>query len=123
MIIVPHWKYTQAIIVNGMVVLFSIVYSYLIAIDIINFDPNSFSTLANVKALFQNDTAVAAGWLHYLAFDLFVGAYIVRASQKLGLHRLLYTLLLPFVFMFGPVGYLLFFIVKTLKSKNVEIVD
>lgn len=123
LIIVPHWKYTQAIIVNGMVVLFSIVYSYLIAIDIINFDPNSFSTLANVKALFQNDTAVAAGWLHYLAFDLFVGAYIVRASQKLGLHRLLYTLLLPFVFMFGPVGYLLFFIVKTLKSKNVEIVD
>jgi hypothetical protein len=123
LIIVPNWKYTQASIVNGMIVLFSILYAYLILRDIANFDPNSFSTLANVKALFQNDDAVAAGWLHYLAFDLFVGAYIVKTSQKLGIHRLLYTLILPFTFMFGPMGYLMFFIVKILKSKNIEIVD
>ncbi|MGL1539768.1 abscisic acid-deficient protein Aba4 family protein, partial [Vibrio parahaemolyticus] len=49
------------------------------------------STLANVKALFQNDSAVAAGWLHYLAFDLFVGAYVVRRSIARGISRLLYT--------------------------------
>jgi TRAP-type C4-dicarboxylate transport system permease small subunit len=75
--------------------------------------------LANVKALFQNDDAVAAGWLHYLAFDLFVGAYVVRESQKLGISRWIFTLILPFTFMFGPVGYLIFFITKTVKTKSI----
>lgn len=61
-----------------MIVVLSVVYSYLMLKGIGDFSADSFSTLANVKALFQNDDAVAGGWLHYLAFDLFVGAYIVR---------------------------------------------
>jgi hypothetical protein len=92
----------------------------LILKDIGDFRADSFSTLANVKALFQNDNAVAAGWFHYLAFDLFVGAYIVRKSISLGISRWLYTLALPFTFMFGPMGYLIFFIVKSLKTKFVS---
>jgi hypothetical protein len=118
LVFLPDWKYTQALVLNGIVVFFALLYSYLIGKDIGSFDPNSFSTLANVKALFQNDDAVVAGWLHYLAFDLFVGAYIVRESKKLGISRWMYTLILPFTFMFGPVGYFLFFISKTFKTKN-----
>jgi hypothetical protein len=121
LIILPQWKYTQATILNGIIVLFSILYSYLILKDIGNFNPNSFSTLANVKALFTNDSAVAAGWLHYLAFDLFVGAYIVRKGIEIGLPRWLYTLALPFTFMFGPMGYLIFFLFKTLKTKSLNV--
>jgi hypothetical protein len=115
----PNWKYTQAIILNGIIVLFAIIYSYLILKDIGNFDPNSFSTLANVKALFTKDEAVAAGWLHYLAFDLFVGVYIVRNSKKYGISRFVYTCILPFTFMFGPIGYLIFIIAKSFKTKSI----
>ncbi|MBK9567285.1 MAG: ABA4-like family protein [Saprospiraceae bacterium] len=122
LVFLPDWKYTQVLILNGVVVFFSILYSYLIGRDIGSFDPNSFSTLANVKALFQNGDAVAAGWLHYLAFDLFVGAYIVRESKKLGISRWIYTLILPFAFMFGPVGYLIYFIAKTIKNKSMALV-
>ena len=82
LIFVPNWKFTQTIILNGIIVLFAILYSFLILKDIGDFKADSFSTLANVKALFQNDNAVAAGWMHYLAFDLFVGAYIVRKSKE-----------------------------------------
>ena len=82
LVFLPDWKYTQALVLNGVVVFFAILYSYLIGKDIGSFDPNSFSTLANVKALFQNDDALASGWLHDLAFDLFVGAYIDRESIK-----------------------------------------
>ncbi len=120
LLFLPHWKYTQSAILNGIIVLFSLLYSYLILKDIGSFNPNSFSTLANVKALFTQDNAVAAGWLHYLAFDLFVGAYIVRNGKKWGISRLLYTLCLPFTFMFGPIGYLLFFIIKTIKTKAIN---
>lgn len=120
LIFLPNWKYTQVSILNGLIVLYSVVYAYLILKDIGDFRADSFSTLANVKALFQNDNAVAAGWFHYLAFDLFVGAYIVRKSISLGISRWLYTLALPFTFMFGPMGYLIFFIIKSLKTKSVS---
>ena len=120
LIFLPNWKYTQAIILNGLIVLFSGIYAFMILKDIGNFNPESFSTLANVKALFQNDDAVAAGWIHYLAFDLFVGAYIVKKSKQIGLSRILYTITLPFTFMFGPLGYLLFVIFKTIKTKSLN---
>lgn len=120
LIFLPNWKYTQASILNGLIVLYSVVYTYLILKDIGDFRADSFSSLANVKALFQNDNALAAGWFHYLAFDLFVGAYIVRKSISLGISRWLYTLALPFTFMFGPIGYLIFFIIKSLKTKSLS---
>ncbi len=120
LIFLPKWKHTQTILLNGIVVLFSILYVYLLLKDIAGFSMDSFSTLANVKALFQNNNAVAMGWIHYLTFDLFVGAYIVKKSQELQISRWLYTLPLPFTFMFGPVGYLLFFILKTIKTKSLH---
>ena len=120
LIFLPTWKHTQTIILNGIIVLFALIYIYLFLKDIGSFSLDSFSTLANVKALFQNDNAVAMGWIHYLAFDLFVGAYIVKKSQQLQISRWLYTLPLPFIFMFGPVGYLLFFLIKTFKTKTVH---
>jgi hypothetical protein len=120
LIFLPNWKYTQASILNGLIVLYALVYTYLILKDIGDFRADSFSSLANVKALFQNDNAVAAGWFHYLAFDLFVGAYIVRKSISLGISRVFYTLALPFTFMFGPMGYLIFFIIKSLKTKSLK---
>ncbi len=118
LIFIPNWKFTQTLILNGIIILFAILYFFLILRDIGDFKADSFSTLSNVKALFQNDNALAAGWLHYLAFDLFVGAYIVRKSKELHLSRWLVTLTLPFTFMFGPIGYLLFFIIKILKTKS-----
>jgi hypothetical protein len=120
LIFLPNWKYTQASILNGLIVLYAVVYTYLILKDIGDFRADSFSSFANVKALFQNDNAVAAGWFHYLAFDLFVGAYIVRKSISLGISRVFYTLALPFTFMFGPMGYLMFFIIKSLKTKSLK---
>lgn len=120
LLFLPNWKYTQASILNGLIVLYALVYTYLILKDIGDFRADSFSSLANVKALFQNDNAVAAGWFHYLAFDLFVGAYIVRESISLGISRVFYTLALPFTFMFGPMGYLIFFIIKSLKTKSLK---
>jgi hypothetical protein len=119
LLFLPNWKYTQTIVLNGIIVLFAALYSYLILKDIGSFSPESFSTLANVKALFQNDNAVAAGWIHYLAFDLFVGAYIVREARNNQISRWIYSIALPFTFMFGPMGYLIFFLMKTIKTKTI----
>ena len=75
-----------------------------------------FGSIAQVRSLFQNDAALTAGWLHYLAFDLFVGTWIARdgverIANPLG--RLILIPCLGLTFMFGPAGFLLYQLVRT----------
>ncbi|MFT3672732.1 ABA4-like family protein [Aestuariivirga sp.] len=69
--------------------------------------PGGLDTLANVQALFTSPWAALAGWVHYLAFDLFIGALIARRAMERGLPRLTLVVLLPATFLFGPIGLLL----------------
>lgn len=114
----PNWKHTQTIVKYGILVVLGLIYSVLVLKGIKNFNVSDFSTLSNVKQLFSQDEALLAGWIHYLCFDLFVGAYIVRKSIELNIHRLIYSLILPFTFMFGPIGLVLFTLVSLSKSKH-----
>ena len=77
-----------------------------------------FGTLEEVKALFGIDALLLAGWIHYLAFDLFVGAWILRDSQD---HQINHFLILPclfFTLMAGPVGLLLYLALRFLKGRR-----
>lgn len=78
----------------------------------------SFETLSGVRQLFMNDWALLAGWVHYLAFDLFIGAWIARDAERAGLSRLFMIPVLPLTFMFGPAGLLLFQIFKSAYGKG-----
>jgi hypothetical protein len=67
-----------------------------------------FDSLANVRQLFASDWALLAGWIHYLAFDLFIGSWIARETEARGMSRWWLVLFLPPTFLLGPVGLLLF---------------
>src|SRR5688500_313983 len=71
-----------------------------------------YGSIGEIRALFASDSALVAGWLHYLAFDLFVGAWIVREGLERKLPPLLILLCLPLTFLFGPAGLLLFFVLR-----------
>lgn len=75
-----------------------------------------FSSIAGVRTLFSNDYALTAGWLHYLAFDLFVGCWIAREADKAGIHRVLQIPYFAATFMFGPLGFLLFILTRTFMA-------
>lgn len=76
-----------------------------------------FGSILAVRALFASDAALAAGWLHYLAFDLFVGTAISRRGIERGIHPLLLLPCLPLTFMFGPVGLLLFMAIDAAHTR------
>ncbi len=77
-----------------------------------------FDSLENVQKLFTSPWAALAGWVHYLAFDLFMGARIARGMEEQGLPRWPLVALLPLTFMFGPAGYLAF---EVLKAANLRL--
>lgn len=67
-----------------------------------------YGSLAEVRRLFAVPELLTAGWIHYLSFDLFVGAWISERSAELGLPHLALLPLLVLTFLFGPAGLLVF---------------
>ncbi len=68
--------------------------------------PGGFGSLAEVRQLFDSPGLLAAGWLHYLAFDLFVGTWIARDAAQRGLAHAAVLPCLALTFLFGPAGLL-----------------
>ena len=79
-----------------------------------------FDTLANVQKLFTSPWAALAGWVHYLAYDLFIGALVSRLIIERGLSRLLLIPILPLAFLFGPIGFVLAQIVILTKKGRAQ---
>jgi hypothetical protein len=71
-----------------------------------------FDSLTSVRALFDAPGALAAGWIHYLAFDLFVGTWIARRAGQLGIAHWLVLPTLALTFLFGPAGLLAFMLLR-----------
>jgi hypothetical protein len=67
-----------------------------------------FQSIEGVRGLFANDSALTAGWLHYLAFDLFVGTWVARDSVERAISPWLVAPCLVLTLLFGPTGLLLY---------------
>jgi Domain of unknown function (DUF4281) len=76
-----------------------------------------FSSLAGVMALFDSKGGATIGWIHYLAFDLFVGIWVARNADRHGYMRWVQIPILFFVFMLGPIGLTLYLLLR-LSCKN-----
>jgi hypothetical protein len=76
-----------------------------------------FSTLATVLALFSVPGKMLGGWVHFLAFDLFVGRWMVDDALLPQRSRWPLWLGLPATFLYGPVGVLLYLAGRTVVAR------
>ncbi len=114
----PFWKHTDKLMVGFIITLFCIVYAWLIIISFRLDDLKAFGSLDGVMGLFQDKTLLTAGWIHYLAFDLFVGAWITRNARKHGINHWLLLPVLFLTFMLGPVGLLIYLLVRWFRTRR-----
>lgn len=122
MLAAPRWRVTQWLMRTMLVpALLAVLYAYyLFAGTGGSLDFTSFSTLKGVMTLFQQggERVMLAGWIHYLAFDLVAGCWILRDAQQRGIaHGWLIPCLL-FCFMLGPLGMLLYVLVKLVVGQK-----
>jgi Domain of unknown function (DUF4281) len=80
--------------------------------------PGGFGSLSGVASLFSNRWMLLAGWVHYLAFDLFVGSWEVRDAQESGVRHVFVIPALVLTFLFGPAGLVLYFLTRTAITKS-----
>ena len=119
MIVLPKWKPTRFLIDYKIIpLLLSVLYAIYIVFAMQIGGGMDFGSLSSVMALFTEENAVLAGWVHYLAFDLLVGMWMIDQNKKLGIHPLLMAPCLFATFMLGPVGFLLFMLLRATKIKQ-----
>jgi hypothetical protein len=119
LVFAPRWRHTArlvcAVLIPG---LLAVLYAALIAARWGGAE-GGFSSLADVQKLFADPWILLAGWVHYLVFDLFIGAWEVRDAGRLGLPHLLVVPCLVLTFLFGPAGLLLYGIVRAVRTRRV----
>jgi len=78
-----------------------------------------FSSLDGVATLFASPGNLAGGWIHFLAFDLFVGRWMI--DDVLDSEKSLWRLVpcLPLTFLFGPAGLALHFSLRALCIRDI----
>jgi hypothetical protein len=117
-ILSPFWKNYDKVIIGIVISLFCIVYAWLLFNSFKPTDFEKFGTADGVMSLFTNKTAVVAGWVHYLAFDLMMGLFITKNAAKHGIKHIIIVPCLLLTFMMGPVGLLLYLIIRFIKTKK-----
>jgi hypothetical protein len=76
-----------------------------------------FASLDALMKLFSVKEAVVAGWAHYIIFDLFVGAWIARDAQRVGVSPFLVAPTLLATFLVGPIGLLSYLLLRGILGR------
>ena len=77
-----------------------------------------FASLDALMKTFSVKEAVVAGWAHYIVFDLFVGAWIARDAQRIGLNQFIVAPALVLTLMVGPIGLLTYLLMRGISGKG-----
>jgi hypothetical protein len=108
----PRWAYTRRVVLFG----------FVLVLATASLGGNTGGmTLTGISSAFQNPAVMLLGWVHYLAFDLFVGAWEVQDAQANNISHWFVIPCLFATFMAGPVGLLLYFIVRTIRTKKLHV--
>jgi hypothetical protein len=121
LIVAPRWSWTQRLVHSPVVLLLlAPIYADLL----FGFSPApegvEFSSLYGVMVGFSAPHIVVAAWIHYLIFDLFVGAWESRDAQRRGIPHLLVVPCLLVTLMVGPIGLLLYVLVRFFSKRVLE---
>jgi len=119
--VAPRWRWSQLVAGIGLPLALAAVYLTLIVAHF-GKSGGGFGSLAAVTRLFENPYLLLAGWIHYLAFDLFTGCWEVRDAQHLRISHAFVVPCLLLTFMFGPVGLLTWFLIRTSLRGTAKVV-
>lgn len=120
MIALPRWPWAVRVIRSPLIVLPPALIYVVIVLPLVaqgGLDLGSFGSLAGVMGLLASLQGAAAGWAHFLAFDLFVGRWVYLDALEPRIHLALLVLPLIFVFMLGPIGFLLYLPVRWIARR------
>lgn len=119
MIVLPFWRWTKRIISSPWIAApAALLYVALVLPQLAPLLAELASPqLTQIAALLGTPAGATIGWVHFLTFDLFVGRWVYLDSRERTISAWLVSPILCFVFMFGPLGFLLYLLVRRLLTR------
>ena len=116
--VAPTHRWTQRVAAWIVPALLAVMYVGLLVMGLGEGGGGGFGSLDAVAALFESRTSLLAGWIHYLAFDLVVGAWEARDAERIGLSRWVLAPCLVLTFLVGPAGWLLYALARAVQTRR-----
>lgn len=121
LVFLPRWPALLAAMLYLGVGLLSAAYAVFLIAVVAGIAPGGeggdFSSIEGVRQIFSSDAGVTIGWIHYLAFDLFVGLWIARDADAKGFSRLVQAPILFATLMAGPLGLFLWLAIRERRAR------
>ena len=96
--------------------------SYLNTYDFLgNF--NLYLGIENVTNLFENNLFLLLFWVHFVSINLFVGGWVVKDSQKFLINKFLIALPLIVIYLIGPIGLFVYWIIRIFYAKRLSLYE
>ena len=129
LIIIPNSKFTQ-FFVNSVIIplILSTVYIYIVYQTILLDEPifnilKLYLSLDNLYTVFATESFLLIFWVHFLALNLFLGSWISRDGVKYNMPRGLVSIPLILVYFTGPLGLVLYWIIRIFYAKRLGFHD
>jgi hypothetical protein len=115
LILAPRWAALLSGVLFAGIGLLCLAYAILLGLIVSGtVDPVGASGGAD----FTTISGAVVGWIHYLAFDLFVGLWIARDADAKNFSRLLQAPILLATFLAGPLGLLVWLAVRERRARQ-----
>ncbi len=110
------------------ILILSLTYCYIIYIVF----QNGYDFLSNFKLylsleelliLFSDSSFLLVFWVHFLAINLFCGGWIVKDYQKFTISKTLMFFPLLITYLFGPLGIVIYWLIRIFYAKRISIYD
>ena len=104
------------------------IYLYLVYYFFISgysFDQNFslYLGLDSLKELFAERAFLIVFWTHFLAINLFCGSWIVSDSRKFSMSKILVFIPLIITYFTGPLGIIIYWIIRIFFAKRILLYD
>jgi len=119
LVFAPRWRLTRAVVHSILpCLLLAPLYGCLLFGDRPGPEGASFWTLDGVTRIFTTPWTITACWIHYLVFDLFVGAWEARDAERLGIRHVFVVPSMILTLLFGPLGWLSWALVRWIWKRR-----
>jgi hypothetical protein len=121
MILAPSWSVTRRVIASPLIVvppLLVYALAVLPALGVV-LPAVASPTLAGVAGLLATPLGAAAGWAHFIGFDLFVGRWIYLDARERSVPHLITAPVLVLTILLGPLGMLAHLVVRAVRQRSV----
>ena len=129
LIIIPNSKVTQ-IFINSVILplILSTAYVYVIYQSVLLDDPifdifKLYLSLDNLYTVFATESFLLVFWLHFLTLNLFLGSWVSRDGVKHNISRSLVFFPLILIYFTGPLGLVLYWLIRIFYAKKLGFHD